>query len=283
MLTLNDIHFSYRKGPEAVVGATAQIGEGIYLLLGENGAGKTTLLHLMSGLLFPGSGTVELDGTDITRREPAALRRIFFMADDFESPFPTVNALAARHGQFYPGFNHEMMYANLADFGLTGKEKLRHLSLGMKRKSYLAYVLALGVDILLLDEPANGMDIDSKKMLRRIIMRCVGEGQTLVVSTHNVHDLAAVADHLMLMRRGRLDLVMPLWKITERVSFVSAPQPFAGAIYQEPEAGMFKAVVPNEDGIDTDIDIPLLYSAAMAPVGDMMVDFLTKNNQEDER
>lgn len=281
MLTLNDITFSYRKGIEAVSGASAEIGPGVYLLLGENGAGKTTLLHLMCGLLFPQKGCVELDGVSVARRSPEVLRRMFFVSDDFESPFPSVNELARRHGAFYPGFNHEMLYANLADFGLTGKEKLRELSLGMRRKSYLAYALALGVEVLLLDEPANGMDITSKKVLRRMISRCVGDCQTLVVSTHNVHDLAVMADHLMLMRRSSLKMVLPLWRVTERVAFVTSSRPVAGAIYQEPEAGAFKAIVANEDGIETDIDFPLLYSAAMAPVGDMFVNFLTRNDDED--
>ena len=279
MLLLDDITFRYRKDFDAVVGVTAEIGPGLYLLLGENGAGKTTLLHLMCGLLFPCSGSVTLDGTDIDCRRPSSLSRIFFMSDDFECPFPTINSLAAHHGAFYPTFNHEMLYANLADFGLTGKEKLRSLSLGMRRKSYMAYALALGVDILLLDEPANGMDIDSKKVLRRIIARCVGEDQTLVVATHNIHDLGTMFDHLLLMKSGRLRVAMPMWKITGRVAFVSSSQPVDGAIYQEPDAGRFKAIVANEDGIETDIDLPLLYSAAMAPVGDLFIDFITKRDE----
>lgn len=274
MLTLNDITFGYRKGTDAVAGASAEIGSGIYLLLGENGAGKSTLLHLMCGLLFPAAGKVELDGEDVTRRRPETLGRMFFLPDDFRCPFTSISEFAARHGVMYSTFNYEMLYANLGDFGLTGKERLGSLSLGLRRKSYMAYALALGVDVLLLDEPANGMDIDSKKTLRRMITRCVGDEQAVVVSTHNVHDLGAMFDHLLLMRHGRLRLSMPLWRITERVAFVSSPVPVDGAIYQEPGSGRFNAIVPNEAGIDTEIDLPLLYSAAMAPVGDMFVDFL---------
>lgn len=68
-----------------------------------------------------------------------------------------------------------MLVENLAEFGLTGNERFRSLSLGNKRKSLIAYALALGTEILLLDEPANGLDIGSKQILRRMIARSVGE------------------------------------------------------------------------------------------------------------
>lgn len=278
MLKIENVSYSYRKGAIAVDDASAEIGAGIYLLLGENGAGKTTLLHLMSGLLFPKSGKCLFDGIDTSRRSPATTSRMFFMPEDFTCPFPSIVELARRHGLFYPTFNYEMMYANLEDFGLTGKEKLRSLSLGMRRKSYMAYALALGVDVLLLDEPTNGMDIDSKKVLRKIMSRCVGDEQSVVISTHNVHDLYSMFDNIIVMRHGRLRVAMSISEILERVAFVSSPLPIEGCIYQEPDMGRFKAIVPNEHHIDTDMDYPLFYSAIMAPVGDLFIDFLTSKD-----
>lgn len=278
MLKIENVSYSYRKGAIAVDDASAEIGAGIYLLLGENGAGKTTLLHLMSGLLFPKSGQCLFDGIDTSRRSPATTSRMFFMPDDFTCPFPSIVELARRHGLFYPTFNYEMMYANLEDFGLTGKEKLRSLSLGMRRKSYMAYALALGVDCLLLDEPTNGMDIDPKKVMRKIMSRCVGDEQSVVISTHNVHDLYSMFDNIIVMRHGRLRVSMPIGEILERVAFVSSPSPIDGCIYQEPDMGRFKAIIPNEHHIDTDMDYPLFYSAIMAPVGDMFIDFLTSKD-----
>lgn len=276
MLQLNHLTYRYGRKPfEAVADANADIAPGIHLLLGENGAGKTTLLHLMAGLLRPCTGCCTLDGADMYPRRPSVQSRVFFLADNFESPFKSVNIMARMHGCFYPNFNFEMLRANLDDFGLTGDEPLKDLSLGMRRKSYLAYALAIGVDILLLDEPGNGMDIGSKKVLRRMMNRCVTNDRTVVVSTHNVHDLGMLFDTVLLMRGGRLRLAMPVWRILEKVAFVSSPSAVDGAIYQEPEMGRFKAIVPNEHGIETDIDYPLFYSAAMAPVGDMFIDFLT--------
>ena len=80
------------------------------------------------------------------------------------------------HSRFYPTFSQETFEENLHDFRLTGHENFNQLSLGLRHKSLLAYVLALGVDVLLLDEPANGLDIDSKKTLRNMLARCTGPG-----------------------------------------------------------------------------------------------------------
>jgi len=278
MLCIKNVSYSYRKGVDAVTDANATIGPGIHLLLGENGAGKTTLLHLISGLLFPKSGECTLDGTDTTRRMPATTGRMFFLTDNFECPFATISELALRHGSFYPTFNRELLRANLSDFGLSGKEKLRTLSLGMRRKTFVAYALALGVDYLLFDEPTNGMDIDSKKTLRKIMGRCVNDDQCVVISTHNVHDLHSMFDNIIVMRQGHLRLALPIGDILSRVAFVSGPAPIQGAIYQEPDMGRFKAIIANESHIDTDIDYPLFYSAIMAPVGDMFIDFLTSKD-----
>lgn len=278
MFKINNVSYYYRKGINAVEAASAEIGPGIHLLLGENGAGKTTLLHLMAGLLFPKSGECLIDDVNTAMRTPETTGRMFFMPDEFTCPFSTIAELARRHGLFYPSFNYELMYANLEDFGLTGKEKLRSLSLGMRRKSYMAYAMALGVDYLFLDEPTNGMDINSKKALRKIMTRCISDEQCVIVSTHNVHDLYSMFDSIIVMRHGRLRLSMSIGDVLERVAFVSSPSPVEGCIYQEPDMGLFKAIIPNEHHIDTEMDYPLFYSAIMAPVGDMFIDFLTSKD-----
>ena len=278
MLTLDKVSYHYRKGWDVIDSVSLDLKPSLHLLLGENGAGKTTLLHLMSSLLFPKSGTCHMDGEDLSLRLPSSLGRIFFLGDNFESPLKTIVDMSRHHGIFYPNFNYEMMYANLADFGLTGKEKLSDLSLGMRRKAYVAYALALGVDVLLLDEPANGMDIDSKKTLRRLLTRCLGDNQAIVVSTHNVHDIGNLFENILILHHGRLVLDIPVWELTEKLSFVTSPSPVDGCVYQEPEAGHFKAIIGNEDGLETDIDYQLLYSAVMSPIGPALVDFIKTYN-----
>ncbi|MDE6334668.1 MAG: ABC transporter ATP-binding protein [Muribaculaceae bacterium] len=281
MYRLENLSYEYGRGRRAVDNVTADIGAGMHLLVGENGAGKTTLLHLLGSLRFPDSGSCKFDGTDVALRGVDTLRRIFFMSDDFESQFSTIEQMARCHGQFYPDFSYELMYANLADFGLTGKEKLRGLSLGMRRKAYISYALALRTPVLLFDEPTNGMDISSKKLLRRILTRSVTDDTTVIISTHNVHDLDSLFENVMIMHRGRLRLCMPVWRILERIAFVSSASPIAGALYQEPDRGCFRAIIAKTDGPDTEIDYQLLYSAAMSPVGDILLDYINAKRDID--
>lgn len=280
MVTLSNLTYKYRKGPVAVNGVTASIGSGIHLLLGENGAGKTTLLHLLAGLLRPQQGVCDIDGADVADRAPSVLDKVFFLPDSFECPFRSVNVMARRHAQFYPHFSAAALRENLRAFGMTGDERIKSLSLGTRRKAYVAYALALGVDLLLLDEPANGLDIDSKKELRRMMSRCVTDEQTVIISTHTVSDLQSIYDGLMLLSHGDLLVCCPGWHIAERLNFVAASSPVAGAIYQEPDAGLFRAILPNSgDSEETDINYGLLYSAVMSDARDAILSLINDDHE----
>ena len=149
-----------------------------------------------------------------------------------------------------------------------------------RRKAYISYALALRTPVLLLDEPANGMDIDAKKILRRVLTRSIGDDSTVIISTHNVYDLGSLFENVMIMHAGRLRLSMPVWQVLERVAFVTSSSPVPGALYQEPDRGRFMAIIPNTDCIDTDIDYRLLYSAAMSPAGDALVAYITTTDQD---
>ena len=262
----------------ALTDATANLGPGSYLLIGSNGSGKTTLLRLMASLLFASSGVAYIDGVNIAKRRPDIMAQLFYLPDDFRAPMNSIAELEKRHAVFYPRFNPELLRANLADFGLTGSEKLDALSLGMRRKSLLAYALSLGVKYLFLDEPANGMDIDSKKTLTRIINRCTDDETLLIISTHNTHDLSAMFTHLLYLDKGHLLIALPIYEILERVAFVTSPSPVYGAAYQEPFGGVFHAVIANESGIETLIDYPLLFSALTSENGPSLAEFINSNH-----
>lgn len=169
MIVLNNLTYRYRKGAEALTDVSASIGPGIHLLLGENGAGKTTLLHVMAGLLYPSSGECLIDGEDASRRLPSELSRMFFLGDNMPFPAKTINEMSRIHAVFYPGFDPVQLQENLKSFGLTGDEPIAKMSLGNRHKSQVAYALALRTDILLLDEPANGLDISAKQALQSML------------------------------------------------------------------------------------------------------------------
>ena len=277
MISFNDLSYRYGTNNLALESITADIPEGIYLLLGENGAGKTTLLHLVAGLLkaIP-ERACTLDGAPTALREPSVLSRTFFYSDEIPFPYRTIRQMVKHHAVFYPSFDAEMLEQNLADFEMTGNEPIDQFSLGNREKAQLAYVLALHTDVLLLDEPANGLDITSRTKLLRMMARCVSENQTVIISTHTVWDFQNLFDGLLVLGHGSLLINMPIWEIARRVKFVHSFTPVEGAIYQEPDFGQFKAIVPNSDDNETtDVDFVVLYNALQSPTSRNLVELLS--------
>lgn len=264
MLAIDNLTYRYNRSADALRAVNARIAPGICLVLGQNGAGKTTLLNLCSGGLFPTHGTIKFDGARPAGRRPETLSRIFFLSADYCSPFRTINAAAEGHAPFYPRFSRLFFEENLAAFGLSGNEKLRSLSLGMLHKANIAFALSLRPELLLLDEPANGLDITSKKELRHMVSRCVDEEQTVLISTHTVADLEVLYDSVLLLDRGRLLLKASTADISERLAFVKGPAPLSEALYIEPDCGAFRMILPAADAAQTEVDFELLYSALLS-------------------
>lgn len=276
MLEFKDVTYSYRGRYEALRDVTATVGQGLCLVLGENGAGKTTLLGLAAGELLACAGTVTFDGQNIGRRLPSELSKIFFVSDDYESPFRSVADMARYHAPFYPNFDAAALAANLEAFGLTGNERLRRLSLGMRRKSLIAFGLALRPELLLFDEPANGLDIGSKKELRRMVSRNMVDGQTVMISTHTVADLEVLYDSVIILHEGRVELALSTEEVAERLSFGTATVPPVDALYIENDGGMFRVITVADAPGETAVDFELLYSAIMSDCRDAVIEHLKK-------
>lgn len=281
MIELNNLTYCYRRGFVAIDDVTATVVPGIHLLLGENGAGKTTLLRLMAGLLIPTSGNCIVDGKDMRLREPSTKKSVFMLPDTTEIPTKSIREFAKLHSRFYPTFSREVFEENLREFELTGDENFLQLSLGLRHKTLLAYAVALCVDVLLLDEPANGLDITSKKALRHILARATSPEQTVIISTHTVSDLRELYDGVIVLSHGRLLLSKQSWEISERISCVSSPIPPYNSIFMEQGPGVFHSIVANESGEPTDLNYGLLYSALMSNARERLLD--TINNPKQER
>ena len=264
MLNLNHLSFTYKKGPEALADVTGTLKPGIHLLLGENGAGKTTLLKVMAGLLRPANGEVLLDGLSVGLRSPQVMRSLFFLPETMEVPFATFGELARYHAPMYPAFSAADFSENLAAFGLDGSERIADCSLGTRRKGLTAYALALHTPLLMMDEPANGLDINSRKALRAIMARCVAPEQTVIVSTHNISDLRDLYDGLMMLHRGRLEICRPTDALACSLESVTGAAPADGALYWEQTAGRYHSLVANTSGEPGALDYALLYSALMS-------------------
>lgn len=176
----------------------------IYGLLGPNGAGKTTLLYLMSGLLTPAQGQVVLDGMDMRQRRPSTLREIFIVPDEFELPAVSLHEYISTNSCFYPRFSHDIMNCCLATFGMTADVRLDSLSLGQRKKVFMSFAMATRTRVLLMDEPTNGLDIPSKRQFRTFLREGLAPDRLIVVSTHQVKDVEAVLDQILLVDRSEV-------------------------------------------------------------------------------
>lgn len=263
MITLNNLNYSYDKSRLALSGISAEISHGIHLLLGENGAGKTTLLHLIAGLrCAPQPQQCTIDGQPSSLRQPSLMSRVFMVTDDMQFPFATINEMIKRHAVFYPSFNPEMLQQNLSTFGMTGHEAISSFSLGNRKKAILAYALALQPEVLLLDEPANGLDISARQSALTLLAKCVNESQTVIISTHSVFDFRQLFESVMMLSAGKLILNRPIWEITARIDFITDRFPPENALYIEQVFGQFRAITPHQPSSEpTDIDFLMLYNA----------------------
>ena len=206
MIELNNLTFCYPNHHNAVFeDFSLHFDEGhIYGLLGTNGAGKSTLLYIMAGLLTPDKGGAWLDNKVVRDRKPSVMREIFLVPDEFELPSVTLLQYIDDNAVFYPRFSREDLDAYLASFGMTVDVSLGGLSLGQRKKIFMSFAMATHTKILLMDEPTNGLDIVGKRQLREFLGKGIAPDRTFIVSTHQVKDIEAVLDHILLIDRNEL-------------------------------------------------------------------------------
>ena len=200
MIKVQDITFGYRKGQKVWEDFSIDFEDGgIYGLLGKNGVGKSTLLYLISGLLHPSRGTVDVDGHAPRNRETVFLQDMFIVPEEFALPNVTLHQYVRAIRPFYPNFSEETLRMVLGEFGMDTEQHPGQLSMGQKKKVYVAVALAANTRYLLMDEPTNGLDILSKKQFRKAVIAGMNPQKTLIISTHNVHDVENLLDHVTIV------------------------------------------------------------------------------------
>lgn len=227
MLKVNDISFSYsRRRPPVLKDFSLSIAEGgVYGLLGSNGAGKSTLLYLITGLLTPDSGNVTFQGIDTRKRLPHSMADIFIVPEEIDLPSMSLQKFAELNGAFYPNFSMEQLLDNLFLFELTPQMNIGHLSMGQKKKVALCFAMACNTRLLILDEPTNGLDIPGKAAFRRFIAASEAEGRIIIISTHQVRDVAQILDHVIIIDRHRVLFNHSTSDIQAHLKFIDTANP----------------------------------------------------------
>ena len=210
MINIQNIKFAYSR--EVVLDDfSLQFDKGgIYGLLGKNGTGKSTLLYLMMGLLRPQKGIVSIDGIDATLRRPEVLSEMFLVPEEYDLPTISLKSYVKAIKPFYPRFSEDLLKQCLDNFEMGTDINLGELSMGQKKKVYMSIALASGTRYLLMDEPTNGLDILSKSQFRKVVIEGMTEDKTIIISTHQVHDVELLLDHVCIIERNKVLLNEPL-------------------------------------------------------------------------
>lgn len=211
MVDISNVTFEYRKGKPVLKDFSLSFPQGgVYGLLGKNGTGKSTLLYLISGLLRPRHGEVRVDGMLSANRQPEMLREIFLVPEEYDLPSVSLKSYTRALKSFYPRFSDELLRKCIEVFDLEMDMQLGTLSMGQKKKVYMCVALATGTRVLLMDEPTNGLDILSKSQFRKAVVQGMEEDKTVLVSTHQVHDVERLLDHVTIINGNQVLLHGPL-------------------------------------------------------------------------
>jgi len=210
MIEISDLVFDY-PGHRALNGVNLSIRAGaITALVGPNGSGKTTLLRLMAALETPYDGRVTIDGLD-TRAAPRAIHERLGYLPDF---FGLYDALSVRRCLFYAARSHGIgpgeakgaAEAAAARVGLADRmeQPAGALSRGLRQRLAIAQAIVHRPRVLLLDEPAAGLDPQARRDLSRLLLELRGDGMTLVVSSHILAELEDYSDRMVIVDKGRI-------------------------------------------------------------------------------
>ena len=238
----------------------------VYGLLGLNGAGKSTLIYLMAGLLTPKSGRVTIDGCNVRDRLPSTLGNLFVVPEEFELPRMSLKEYATLNGALYPRFSYEDMLRNLEIFDINPEIKsLSSLSMGQKKKVLMSFAFATHTDLMLMDEPTNGLDIPGKSQFRRLVAREMSDNRTIVISTHQVRDIDNCIEHVVIIDHSKVLLDESVARITSKLQFVEngTATNAQSAIYSQPSVMGYSIVVPNNGGDETEVNLETLFNATL--------------------
>ena len=211
MIKLTDVHKSYTKEHETIKGVSFEVREGeIFGLLGPNGAGKTTLMQMISTLMKPTSGKIEIDGLSSDKDLLEIHRRIGFLTNEIKlDPLSTPNNLFNFFAELYDIPKEEMRERrdiSFARFGISpfADKRITELSTGMKQKISIAISLIHNPPVIIFDEPTNGLDILTSKQVTDYLLELKEKGHAIILSTHIFSVAEELCDEIAILVDGKI-------------------------------------------------------------------------------
>ena len=242
MLKLQNVVKTF-DGFRALDDLTMTVPQGaVYGLVGPNGAGKSTAIRCITGIYKPSSGTITLSGAPVFEN-PAAKARIGYIPDDvFYFSAASIRDMAKFYKGVCPNFDPERFEKLKEAFDLDPKQPIRRMSKGMQKQAAFWLALSTRPELLVLDEPVDGLDPVMRRQVWSLVMADVAEyGTTVLVSSHNLRELEDVCDHVGIMDHGKLLLERSL---------------------SELQGGTVKVLVALPEGSALPEDLPILHRSS---------------------
>ena len=264
MIKTERLTFGYKANRRVLNDITLELGEGhIHGLLGCNGIGKTTLLKLICGIMRPNSGEVRVDGLDPMARTPQMFSELMIIPEEFDLPNLSLERYATMMKPFYPRFDYGSMRRYAEELKVNTGDKLHSMSMGQRKKAYIAFALACNVRTLLMDEPTNGLDIPSKSIFRRLLASYVDESRMVIISTHQVADVESLLDNIVILDNEGVALAATTTEICSKLKFGRTKKEDS-VLYKEMTIAGEMAVMANPNEEDTQLNVELLFNAVTA-------------------
>ena len=216
MIEVKELHKSF-DGFEALRGLNIQVPRGaVYGLVGPNGAGKSTVIRHLAGIYRQDSGEVLIGGEPVYEN-PVVKAKLAYIPDDiFYFGAATIRDMKNLYRAMIPTFSDERFEKLREAFPLDEKRAMRRLSKGMQKQAAYWIALSCCPEVILLDEPVDGLDPVMRRQVWSLLLQDVAErGTTVLVSSHNLRELEDVCDHVGIMDKGRMLLERPLAALQE--------------------------------------------------------------------
>ena len=205
VLAFDEVHRSYEDGEDVLSGVGFAVRKGeVVGLLGKNGAGKTTLIRIAMGMLEPQRGSVRVFGMDPRERPLEIKRRVGYVSEDqILPPFLTVAEVVDIHRGLFPSWDDSMSSELASRFGLSPRARIKTLSKGQARQVALLCAVSHRPELLLLDEPAGGLDPAARREFLETSIRLLNEeGTTILFSSHYMQDVERMAGRVVMLHDG---------------------------------------------------------------------------------
>ena len=267
MIRIENLSFSYGQRQPLFKGLNLSLPSGnIYGLLGKNGAGKSTLLKIISGLLFPTHGDLDVLGFRPKDRYPDFLNEIYLVTEEFHLPSLKIEQYLKLYSPFYPRFNERLFQEYITEFQLPRDGKLDALSYGQKKNFLLSFGLATDCKLVILDEPTNGLDIPSKSQFRKIVANAIHEDRSFIISTHQVRDMENLIDPIIIMDEGNIVFFEDYVSISKKLVMTRESElPDNNVlVYAESYLGAYTVVKENVKKEETSMNLELLFNAVVS-------------------